>query len=263
MDLGLQNKVIMVAASSKGLGFGIAKALAADGAILSLASRSSDNLERAQESLTSFTDTPIMTCTMDAKSAKEIESWTQQTLEKFGRIDGLVVNAGGPPSGQFDDFDDEAWQQAFDLTLMSAVRMIRSVLPTMKSQKSGSILSITSSSVKEPISNLLLSNVMRSGVTSLVKSLSKELAPKGIRVNNLIPGRIDTERVQTLDEIAASSKGCSVEHQRHLMEATIPMGRYGHPDEFGKMGAFLLSGASGYITGSTIVVDGGSMSTVW
>jgi 3-oxoacyl-[acyl-carrier protein] reductase len=187
----------------------------------------------------------------------------EATVAKFGGVDGLVVNAGGPPAGGFDDFDDAAWQASFELTLLSSVRMIRAVLPHLRDRGGGSILAVTSSSVKEPIDILLLSNVMRSGVVSLLKSLSRELAPEQIRVNNLVPGRILTDRVKSLDALSAKKSELSAAEQRAMQEQQIPWGRYGTIEEFGRAGAFLLSDAASYITGETLIVDGGSMKTVW
>ena len=178
-------------------------------------------------------------------------------------MDCLVVNAGGPPPGNFEDFSDSDWQVAFELNLMSAVRMIRGVLPSMRQRGGGSILTITSSSVKEPIEVLILSNVMRSGTTSLVKSLSLQLACDGIRLNNLMPGRVDTDRLRNIDEDSAKKLGISIEEQKLNSTSSIPLKRYGTIEEFGKAGAFLLSNAASYITGSTIAVDGGVIKTVW
>ena len=263
MDLGLKNKVIMVAAASRGLGLGIARAAAADGALLSIASRTRDDIEQAAADLRADFGVKAIGCVMNASDPLSIATWTRSTLVEFGRIDGLVVNAGGPPSGKFDDFEDSDWEDAFQLTLMSAVRMIRNVLPTMQTQKSGSIVTITSSSIKEPIDVLLLSNVLRSGVVSLVKSLSFDLAADGIRINNLVPGSIDTDRIRQVDEARAANLGVSPEKARADGQASTPPGRYGTPDEFGRAGAFLLSDAASYINGATLFVDGGKSRTVW
>lgn len=263
MDLGLNGKVIMVAAGSKGLGYGIARAVAAEGALVSIASRQQSHIEAAAQQLQAETGTAVLAHRMDARHADSISQWTDATLAHYGRIDGLVVNAGGPPAGNFDQFGDTDWQAAFELTLLSSVRMIRTVLPAMRQQGGGAILTITSSSIKEPIDILLLSNVMRSGVVSLVKSLSRQLAGEKIRVNNLVPGRIDTERVQHLDNIRAEQAGISLAEEKAKQAASIPWGRYGTIDEFGRAGAFLLSEAASYITGETLVVDGGAMRTVW
>jgi len=252
----------MVAAASKGLGFGIARELALNGAVVCIASRTQKEIEEAASKLRNETGSTILASVFDAADANSIKNWISEVETAFERIDGLVVNAGGPPPGNFDDFTDEQWQSAFNLTLMSAVRLIRGVLPSMR-DAGGSILTVTSMSVKEPIQRLLLSNVFRSGVTSLVKSLSVELAKDHIRVNNLMPGRIDTDRVKSLDNSIAEKSGVSTEEIKKGFEATIPLGRYGTIEEFGKAGAFLLSPAASYITGVSLAVDGGIMKTVW
>lgn len=263
MNLHLQGKVAMVAAASKGLGFGIAQALAREGAAVSIASRTAADIEAAARHLQHQTGSPALGTVFNATDPQSILNWATATVDRFGGVDCLVVNAGGPPAGNFDDFTDDDWQAAFELTLLSAARMIRAALPHMRRRGGGSILTITSSSVKEPIDILLLSNVMRSGVPSLVKSLSRQLAPEGIRVNNLVPGRIETDRLKALDEVWAQKKGISVAEQRAEITGNIPLGRYGAIEEFGRAGAFLLSDAAAYVTGETFVVDGGAMRTVW
>ena len=263
MKLNLKGKVAMVAASSKGLGFGIAQELAREGAKLSIGSRSKDGIESAASKLREETHAEVLSSILDASNKLSIEDWTKRTIDHFGGVDLLVVNAGGPPPGKFMEFTDENWQAAFDMNLMSAVRMIREVIPSMESRGGGSILTVTSSSVKEPIDVRILSNVMRSGVTSLVKSLSLQLAPKHIRVNNLMPGRIDTDRVRSIDENQEKAAAISVEERKAQSRPTIPLQRYGTIEDFGKMGAFLLSEAASYVTGSSIAVDGGSIKTVW
>ncbi len=262
MNLNIEGKVFMVAASSKGLGFGIARELAKNGATVCLASRTKNEVEAAAQKLRTKTNATVHASVFDASEAKSIENWVNEVAQAFERIDGLVVNAGGPPPGNFDDFTDDDWQAAFNLTLMSAVRMIRGVLPHMRSGGGGSVLTITSLSVKEPINGLLLSNVFRSGVASLVKSLANELAGENIRVNNLIPGRIDTDRVKSLDKNISEKQGIPVEKIKEQHEALIPLGRYGTTEEFGKAGTFLLSDAASYITGASLVVDGGLLKGV-
>ncbi len=263
MNLGIKDKVFLVAASSKGLGYGIARELAQNGAQVCIASRNEAGIENAAKTLRKETGAQIVASVLDASKAESIKNWVKDVTNKFDGIDGLVVNAGGPPPGRFDNFTDKDWQQAFDLSLMSAVRMIREVLPSMRKMGSGSILTITSVSVKEPIDVLLLSNVFRSGVTSLVKSLANELAPEKIRINNLLPGRIDTDRVKMLDKNLAEQKNISPEEVKRNFESNIPLGRYGKTEEFGKAGAFLLSEAASYITGASLAVDGGILKTVW
>ncbi len=263
MDLGLKGKVAMVAASSKGLGFGIAKALAEEGALLSIGSRTKDDIEAAAEQLRKETGTQVLASVMDSSNPESILNWTDATLMEYGGVDKLVVNAGGPPAGKFEDFSDEDWQSAFELNLFSAVRMIRAALPSMRERGGGSVLTITSMAVKEPIDVLILSNVMRSGVTSLIKSLSVQLAADKIRLNNLMPGRIKTDRIKHLDSLNAKKQGISIEQIEKTNQAIIPLGRYGTIEEFGRCGAFLLSDAASYITGSSLAADGGLMKTVW
>jgi len=263
MDLQIEDKVFMVAASSKGLGYGIARELAKNGATVCIASRTKNEVEKAAEMLRSETGSTIHASVFDAADAESITNWITSVEKAFERIDGLVVNAGGPPPGNFDDFTDADWGTAFNLTLMSAVRLIRGVLPAMRTGGGGAILTVTSMSVKEPVDRLLLSNVFRSGVTSLVKSLSNELASENIRVNNLLPGRINTERLKALDQNISEKTGISISEVKQKNEGNIPVGRYGTTEEFGKAGAFLLSPAASYITGVSLAVDGGSMKTVW
>ncbi len=263
MDLQIEGKVFMVAASSKGLGFGIALELARNGATVCIASRTKSEIEVAAEILRKETGSVIHASVVDVSNSESIKNWIWEVANAFECINGLVVNAGGPPPGNFDAFKDEDWDAAFNLTLMSAVRLIRGVLPLMRIQKGGAVLTITSLSVKEPIDQLLLSNVFRSGVTSLVKSLSNELAVDNIRVNNLFPGRIDTDRVKSLDKTLAENSGLSINEIKTKFEKNIPLGRYGTTEEFGKAGAFLLSPAASYITGASLAVDGGIIKTVW
>jgi 3-oxoacyl-[acyl-carrier protein] reductase len=257
MDLGLKNKIAMVGGASKGLGCAVARALAAEGAAVSMASRDGDAIRRAAESVARETGGRTFAVTADLSSAEAIAHWHAATVEEFGGIDLLFANTGGPPAGTTLGFDDSAWQAAFDLLLMSVVRTVRHVVPSMRARGGGSILIGTSSSVKEPVPYLALSNVLRSGVTSLAKTLSVELAGDNIRVNTLIPGRIATDRLRQLDEINARKAGITVGEQAERSAATVPTGRYGTPDEFGRVGAFLLSDAASYMTGASVQVDGG------
>jgi 3-oxoacyl-[acyl-carrier protein] reductase len=174
----------------------------------------------------------------------------------------LFTNSGGPPAGAALSFDDAAWQDAANLLLFSTLRMVRAAVPSMQARGGGAILMPTSSSVKEPIPNLGLSTVLRASVSALAKTLSIELAPSGIRVNQIIPGRIDTDRVRQLDEINAKKKGISPDDAKRQSIKAIPLNRYGQPEEFGKVAAFLLSDAASYITGATVQVDGGLVRSV-
>jgi 3-oxoacyl-[acyl-carrier protein] reductase len=257
MDLGLRNKVAMVGGASKGLGYAIARALAAEGAQVSIASRDRDAIEKAADAMSRDSGSAVLAVAADLSKADAIERWHAETTARFGGVDLLFANTGGPPAGTALTFDDAAWQTAFELLLMSVVRTVRLVVPSMRARGGGAILVGTSSTVKEPFPNLALSNVMRAGATALVKTLSGELAPDRIRVNTLLPGRIATDRLKYLDEANAKKAGITAEAQRDRALATIPMGRYGDPDEFGRAGAFLLSDAAAYITGAALQVDGG------
>ena len=260
MDLGFKGKVAMIAAASKGLGFGIARAVAAEGALLSICSRTNDAIVSAAETIKLETGIAPLAVACDVATPAGIQTWVEQTVASYGKVDALLVNAGGPPSVLFKDATDQQWQAAFELTLLGAIRLIRAVLPHMA--KGSAILTVTSSSIAEPIERLGLSTVMRSGVAGLVKTLADELAADGIRVNNLIPGRIDTDRVAQLDAANAAKSGKTVEEVRQQSIAKIPLKRLGTIDEFGAAGAYLLSPAAAYITGASLRVDGGMMRSI-
>ncbi len=262
MDLGLRDKVAMVAGASRGLGLAIAEVLAAEGACVSLASRRERAITESAQQLERRAPGKILGVAADVRSAADIEQWSRATIERFGGVDILVTNSGGPPPGGFSSFDDAAWQSAFELLVLSAVRAVRAVVPSMEKRGGGVILMLTSSAVKQPIGNLLLSNVLRASVGALAKSLAGELAGKQIRVNHLVPGRISTERVRELDEANAGRAGISPDEQKRRAESAIPLKRYGEPPEFARAAAFLLSDAASYITGATLQVDGGLIRTV-
>jgi len=262
MDLGLKGKVAMVAAASQGLGFAIAQALAAEGARVSMAARKAETIGAAAARIAEGTGAHVMGSVADVTSGEAIEAWHRATVERFGGVDMLVTNSGGPPAGAASGFDDAAWRNAFELLVMSAVRAVRIVVPTMEARGGGSILMLTSSSVKNPIPNLGLSNVIRPSVSALVKTLADELAPKKIRVNQLAPGRIATERLTYIDDLNAQRAGITLEEQRRRSTGAIPMGRYGEPNEFARAAAFLLSDAASYITGATLQVDGGAIRSI-
>jgi 3-oxoacyl-[acyl-carrier protein] reductase len=262
VELGLNNKVAMVAGASKGLGFAVARLLAAEGANVSIASRDESAIQSARQKIEAEKKGKVFSCAADVRSPQAIERWRDETVRAFGGVDLLFVNSGGPPSGGFLSFDDTAWKDAIDLLMMSAVRMARIAIPGMKQRGGGSIVFSTSMSVKEPIENLTLSNVVRGSVSALSKTLSREFAADNIRVNNVIPGRIDTDRVRELDTVNAKRKNVSVEDQKSIMSAAIPLGRYGTADEFARAVVFLLSPVSSYITGATLQVDGGMMKSV-
>lgn len=258
MDLGLENKVAMVAGASRGLGFAVARALAREGVKVSMSSRHLEAVTVAADKIRAEGG-QVMAMAADVRDPAALERWFQETAKHYGGVDLLYTNSGGPPAGEVMGFDDAAWQATFELLLLSAVRMVRLAVPSMAARGGGAIVFPTSSAVKEPIGNIALSTVMRTSVASLSKILSQELAPQKIRVNQLIPGRIYTDRVQEIDEINARKAGISVpEHQQKIF-ATIPMGRYGDPEEFAAAAVFLFSGAASYITGASLQVDGGML----
>ena len=248
----------MVAGASRGLGYAVAKALADEGARVSIASRD----EAAVRAAVGRIGGDAFGVPADVRSADAIANWAAATEKKFGGIDLLFANSGGPPAGATLSFDDRAWQDAVDLLLFSALRMIRAAVPSMKKRGGGAILVSTSSSVKEPVQNLGLSTVLRSSVSALAKTLALELAPDRIRVNQIVPGRIDTDRVRQLDEINAKKLGVPPEEAKKRAIGAIPMGRYGEIEEFGRVGAFILSDAAAYVTGATLQVDGGLIRSV-
>ena len=262
MNLGLTNKVAMVAGASRGLGYAVARALAEEGAQVSIASRDAAAIEAAGQRIEKETGARVLAVAADVSAAPAIEQWHQKTMDRFGGIDLVFTNSGGPPPGAALTFDDAAWQKAFELLLMSAVRMIRLTAPSMAARGGGSIILPTSSSVKEPIVNLALSNILRASVAALSKTLANELVGQKIRVNHLIPGRIDTDRLKELDEANSKRLGISVEEQKKRMTQAIPMGRYGDPKDFANAAVFLFSDAAAYITGATLQVDGGQMRSV-
>jgi len=262
MDLGLTDKVAMVGGASKGLGYAVARALAREGAQVSIASRDAAAIATAAETMARESGSQVVGVAADLSTAAGIDAWHGATMKQFGGVDMLFANTGGPPTGTALGFDDAAWQSAFELLLMSVIRTVRLAVPSMRARGGGAILIGTSSTVKEPVQMLALSNVMRSGVTSLAKTLSVELARDKIRVNTLVPGRIATDRLTYLDGVNAQKAGIAVEEQRKRALSTIPLGRYGAPDDFGRVGAFLLSDAASYITGTAVPVDGGLIKTI-
>ena len=258
MDLGLKNKVAMVAGASRGLGFAVAQALANEGARVSMASRD----EAAIKAAAGRIGGEVLPLAVDVKDAAGIEQWAAATRDRFGGVDLLFTNSGGPPAGPAISFDDRAWQDAADLLLFSTLRMVRAAVPMMQARGGGAILVSTSSSVKEPIPNLGLSTVLRASVSALAKTLALELAASKIRVNQIIPGRIDTDRVKQLDQIAATKQGITPDEAKKRSVTAIPTGRYGEIEEYGRVAAFLLSDAASYVTGATVQVDGGLIKSV-
>ncbi len=259
MRFGLDGKLALVTAATGGLGFATAQALAAEGAQVAICGRDERRAENAAARIADETGSRVLGFEADVSRAADLERLFERVGSELGGLDILVSNAGGPPSGGFDALDESAWDLAYQLTLQSVVRSVRLALPHMRRRGGGRILTIVSSSVKRPLPNLLLSNVYRPAVQGLCKSLSIELAADNVRVNCLAPGRIETERVNELDEALAEKQGRSFGEVRAASVGSIPLGRLGEPDEFGRVAAFLLSDAASYMTGATLFVDGGAV----
>lgn len=257
MDLGLKGKVALVCAASKGLGYASALCLAREGAKVAICSRTKEAIEAAAERIREETGAEVLPLVADVNSPADLDSAVQATIARFGTVHVLVPNSGGPPAGTFETLDDSKWELALDSTLRSTVHLIRAVLPGMKAQGWGRIIVITSTSAKQPIAGLLLSNTIRAGIIGLLKTLSQEFAGYGITVNNVAPGSFGTDRIAHLLNIRAKDAGISVEEAKSQMEARIPLKRLGDPEELGSMVAYLASEKAGYITGQTLLVDGG------
>lgn len=258
MDLGLTGKSVIVMAGSKGLGKATALEFAREGAKVVIGSRNTAELEATVSEIKEETGNPDVSYqACDVTKPGDIQKLVAFAAETNGGVDVLINNAGGPPTGGFDQFTDEDWQKAYELNLLSYIRAIREVLPYMREGGSGHILNFASSSIKQTLDNLLLSNTFRAGIVGLAKSLSQEFSKDNILINTLGPGRIATDRVAELDQMRADKLGKSYEELRSTTEKGIPMGRYGRPDEFAKQAVFLCSGANTYVTGQTLLVDGG------
>src|SRR5688572_1596229 len=257
MDLGLRDKVALVAASSQGLGLAVAEELAAEGAKLIMCARGEDTLRKASDSIARSTGVEILGVGGDLTSLDDIQRIVSTGLNRFGRIDILVTNSGGPPSGTFDTFTNDDWENAVRGLLTSVINLTRLVLPGMKERGWGRILCITSIAAKQPVEGLMLSNSIRAAVTGFAKTLSNEVAEFGVTVNTILPGYTATERVQDLADALAEREGTDASKIRARWEAEIPMRRLARPEEFAALAAFLVSERASYITGSSIAVDGG------
>lgn len=263
MDLGLNGKVAMVGGASRGIGFNVARLLAREGVSVSIASRDQEAIQAARLQIEAETSgARVLAVAADLSNGDAIDGWLAATMVAFGGVDLLFTNTGGPPGGGFNDFGDADWQSAFDLLVMSVIRMTRGVYPSMQARGGGAIVMSTSSSVKEPIPNLTLSTVLRASVSALAKTLANEWAGDKVRVNQIVPGRILTDRIRTMDQSRAEKSGQSLDEIRRQSEATIPLRRIGDPEEYASAAVFLFSEAASYITGATLQVDGGLIRSV-
>lgn len=257
MDLGIRGKVALVSAASKGLGRAIAEELAREGASIVMCARGEDALRTARDEIADTTSADVLAVTGDVSRSEDVAGITRQAIDRFGRVDVLVTNAGGPPAGNFESLSPEMWQSAVDLTLMSVINLTSSVLPGMKERKWGRIINVTSIAVKQPVEGLMLSNSLRSAVTGFARTLANEVAQHGITVNNILPGYTRTERVGQLSDAAAKRDGITRNAALGKWESEIPMRRLGEPRELAALAAFIASERASYITGQSIAVDGG------
>ncbi|MEO8286070.1 MAG: SDR family oxidoreductase [Chloroflexota bacterium] len=263
MKMGLNGTVAVITASSQGLGKAIAIELAREGAGVVICGRREDVLAEAANEIFGLSGRQVVAVPADVSTEEGVDAVIAAAIDNFGRLDILVNNAGGPPPGDFTQHDDAVWQRAFETNLLSAVRLIRAALPHLKESGRGRIINLTSTAVKQPIEGLILSNSIRAGVVGMAKTLSAELAPFNITVNNIAPGRLSTDRIRHLDQARATAIGTSESDVRKSQEAQIPVGRYGRPEELAYLAVFLASDKSSYITGTTIQVDGGLLKSMF
>lgn len=263
MDTGLNGKAAIVGGASRGIGRAIALALAREGCRVALCARREEPLRAAAAAIHAETGVQTLPVVCDMARYDDIKAAVDQAAGTFGRLDIVVNNAGGPPTGTFDSLDENVWRQALDQNLLSAVRTIREALPHLRRSGAGRIINIVSVAVKQPIDGLMLSNATRLAVVGMAKTLSRELAPAGITVNNICPGNIATERLMALIEERARRQDMPVEEVVAIEEARIPMGCLGEPEDVANLAVFIASAKARYITGCTIQVDGGSTTAVF
>jgi 3-oxoacyl-[acyl-carrier protein] reductase len=262
MDLGIKGKSALVVAASKGMGKASALGLAAEGARVVMCARGESALQGAAAEVEEKTGAEVLAVTADASRAADITRVVAEANRAFGGVDILVANVGGPPPGSFEQMSDDQWRAAFEQVHLSTVRFIREVLPHMKKSRWGRILAIQSSSVKQPVDGLILSNGIRPGIAGLFKTLAGDLAKDNITVNLVLPGRIMTDRFVEHQTDRAKRSGITLEKQMEMSSADIPMGRIGTPDEFAAMVVFLASARASYVTGAAVQVDGGLIRSV-
>jgi len=257
MDLGLKNRVAIVAASSQGLGKAVAMGLAREGAILALCARTEPALIEAAEEIRRETGTGVRIRALDVTDHEQVRRFVADIVQEYGRLDICVANAGGPPSKSFAETTIEDWHAASNLNLMSTVYLAKETLPVMQQRRWGRFIAITSVSVKQPIEGLILSNAVRSGVNALIKSLANEYGPYNVLVNNVCPGYTATARLISLAHTLAEKQGVSTKDIEERWASQTPLRRIGQPEEFASLVVFLASERASYITGASIAVDGG------
>jgi 3-oxoacyl-[acyl-carrier protein] reductase len=258
MDLGILGRVAMVAAASKGIGFGVASVLAREGCRVSICARDAVALDEARRRLLEGAPgAAVASAVCDVSRPEDLERWHRSTVGNYGEVDILITNTGGPPAAKFLDLTEEQWRRGIDLTLMNVVRLCRLVLPGMRERGWGRIVHLTSLTAKLPIPLLTISSTLRAGLSALTKTMANEFSRDGVLVNAVLPGHVLTDRQIELNEIRSKQEGVSLEAYAARVEASIPIGRYGQPREIGEVVAFLASERASYVTGATIQVDGG------
>jgi 3-oxoacyl-[acyl-carrier protein] reductase len=257
MDLGLKDRIALVGASSRGLGRACAHTLSVEGAKVAICARNNKKLRATADEIARHTGNQVLAIVADLTSARDCRRVVQETADFFGGLHVLVTNNGGPSAGGFFELDDNEWHRAVDLTLMSAIRLIRAAVPHMREQGWGRIINITSVSAKEPLDNLILSNSLRPGVVGMARTLANQLGTDGITVNNVLPGYILTDRVKEVAETQAKARGKSADEILAGFADPVPVGRVGNPDELAALVAFLASEQAAYVNGTSILVDGG------
>ncbi len=259
MDYGIKNKVALVGGASRGIGRAIAAVLAREGGRVAVCARDASALNATAQKLKEETGADIFAVVADLARKEDVERALAETRSRLGEIEILIANTGGPRPGRLSDLDEKDWDAAYDLLLKSALRLIRGVLPSMQSRRWGRIIGITSVSVREPIDNLILSNIFRVGATSLYKTVAREVAKDGITVNTVLPGLTDTERLRALYGALAKSKGLSLEEFLAQMAESLPLRRLNKPEELAELVGFLCSQAASGVTGCAIAADGGQL----
>jgi len=257
MDLQLKDKRAFVAGSSRGLGFATALTLTREGCSVVVNSRQAENAREAAEKITKETGSQTFWKVGDVSEVSAVGHLIQSAVDVLGGLDILITNAGGPPAGSFEIFDEDTWQKAVDTSFMSHVRLIRAALPVLRKSSTPSVLTVASYTVKQPVLNLVLSNSIRAATVGLTKSLALELGKENIRFNSILPGWTETERVLELMTFRAKNNNTTLDEERARQTAEIPLGRMGQPQEFAKAAVFLVSPAASFIHGVALAVDGG------